>query len=373
MINEKKWVKLWVILIVLIPIIALLNYIIDPNGMNNKIVIDGVNSSKKSNTGYTFRFKTNRLIDDEFDTLMLGTSRIGVMDPKVVDVYTNGNTFNLESPASITEMHYKLFMYALKYNKIKNLVYGIDFMSFNGSRTIDKTFPQFKGLESKIVNGEEISNYDLYFNLDTTKSSFYVLYKNLTNQKIVAERYLQNGMRVFYQYIDSYKRGTYSYTKRMQYTFHEYYNSVNGIYKDYSYSDEYFKYFVKILEECKKNDIKVWVYIPPVYNLHFDSLKSAGYYDDFEKFKRELVKVTNYIDFTGRNTITNDSNNFWDSSHLKAKMTKPLMARIFKDKSVDVPNDFGVLVTPENIETHLKNLRSQLQEFNLTKVLEYKM
>jgi len=371
MVSEKKWVKLWIIIIILIPIIALLNYIIDPNGMNNKILIEGINSSKKSNTGYSYRFKTNRLVDDNFDTLMLGTSRIGVMDPTVVDSYLNGHTFNLEAPASVTEMHYKLFKYALKYNNIKNVVYGIDFMAFNGSRTLNKTFPEFKALNNKIINGEKISNYDLYFNLETTKSSFYVLYKNLTNQKIVAEQFLQNGMRVFYQYIDSLEKGNYSFEKRMDYTFREYYNNVNGIYKNYKYSENYFNYFSKIINECKKNNIKVWVYIPPVYNLHFDSLKPAGYYDEFEKFKRDLVKVTNYIDFTGHNTITNNSENFWDSSHLRVNMTKPIMARIFKDKSVNVPNDFGVLVTPENIETHLKNLRGQVKEFDLDKRLSY--
>jgi hypothetical protein len=370
-INEKKWVKLWIIITILIPIIALLNYVIDPNGMNNKILIEGVNSSKKSNTGYSYRFKTNRLIDDEFDTLMLGTSRIGVMDPNVVNSYVNGKTFNLEAPASTTEMQYKLFKYALKHNNIKNVVYGIDFMAFNGSRTLDKTFPEFKSLNKKIVNGEKISNYDLYFNLDTTKSSFYVLYKNLSNQKIVAEQFLQNGMRVFFQYIDSLEKGTYNYNERMEYTFHEYYNNFNGIYKNFTYSKEYLDYFSKIIKECKDNNIKIWVYIPPVYNLHFDSLKSAGYYEQFEKFKRDLVKITNYIDFTGRNTITNDANNFWDSSHLRAKITKPLMAKIFHDKSVDVPKDFGVLVTPENIETHLKNLRGQIKEFDLEKMLAY--
>jgi hypothetical protein len=371
MISEKKWIKLWIIMTMLVPIIALLNYFIDPNGMNNEIVIDGINGYKKTNTGYSYRFKTNRLVDDEFDTLMLGTSRIGVMDPTVVNNYVKGNTFNLEAPASVTEMHYKLFKYALKYNNIKNVVYGIDFMAFNENRTLEKTYPQFNALNEKISNKEKISNYDLYFNLDTTKSSFYVLYKNLTKQKIVAERFLQNGMRVFYQYIDGLEKGTYSYNKRMEYTFHEYYNDFNGIYKNYNYSKKYLNYFSKIIKECKENNIKIWVYIPPVYNLHFDSLQSAGYYDEFEKFKRELVKVTNYIDFTGHNTITNNSNNFWDSAHLRVNMTKLIMARIFADKSVDVPSDFGVLVTQENIETHLKNLKGQIKEFELEKMLNY--
>ncbi len=371
MLSEKRWIKLWILLTLFIPLIALFNYIIDPNGMNNKVHIPGVNVFKKTNTGYSYRFKLNSLIDNEYDTLMLGTSRIGVMNPEVVSHYTKGKTFNLEAPASITEIHYKLFMYALKYNNIKNLVYGIDFMAFNRSRTLKKTYPQFNQLNNRIINKEKVSNYDLYFNLDTTESSFTVLYKNLMNKEIVTDRYLNNGMRVFYPYIDRVKKGTYSFDKRLHYSFHEYYNRVNGIYKDYKFSKEYLYYFSKIIEECKARNIKVWVYIPPMYSSFFDSISAVGYFDEFEKFKRELVKVTNYIDFTGHNTITNNKDNYWDGSHLRVKITSQIMARVFNDNSVDVPSDFGVFVTKENIEKHLKNLRAQVKDLNVTKILSY--
>jgi hypothetical protein len=372
MINEKKWIKLWIGMSMLIPIIALFNYIIDPYGMNHMIKIDHINSFKKSNTGYTYRYKTNLLANKDYDTLMLGTSRIGVMNPNVVNRYVNGNAFNLEAPASTTEMHYKLFKYALKYNNIKNVVYGIDFMAFNDSRTLEKTYPQFNTLNEKISNKEKISNYDLYFNLDTTKSSFYVLYRNIINKKIIAERYLdKNAMRVFYQYLDSLEKGKYSYHKRLQYSFHEYYSDVNGIYKDYRFSQRYLEYFSKIIKECKENNIKIWVFIPPMSNLHFDSIMSAGYYDEFEKFKRELVKITNYIDFTGHNSINQNSENYWDSAHVRVETTLPVMAKVFNDKSVDVPSDFGVLVKKENIETHLNTLRGQLEKFDLKKWLSY--
>ena len=371
MLSEKRWVKLWIILALLIPLIALFNYIIDPNGMNNKVHIPRINVVKKTNTGYSYRFKVNRLVEDDFNTLMLGTSRIGVMNPEIVSHYTKGKTFNLEAPASITEMHYKLFKYALKYNNIKNLVYGIDFMAFNESRTLEKTYPHFNKLNEKIVNKEKIDNYDLYFNLETSKSSFYVLYKNLMNEKIVTDRYLDNGMRVFYPYIDRLKKGTYSFDKRLNYSYDEYYNTVNGIYKKYKFSKEYLYYFSKIIEECKARNIKVWVYIPPMYSSFFDSIHSVGYFDEFEKFKRELVKITNYIDFTGHNTITNNAENYWDGAHLRVTITKSVMARVFNDKSVDVPFDFGVLVTQENIEKHLKNLRGEIKDINSSKILSY--
>ena len=43
------------------------------------------------------------------------------------------------------------------------------------------------------------------------------------------------------------------------------------------------------------------------------------------------------------------------------------MAKIFNDKSVEVPEDFGVLVTKDNIDEHLENLRKQIKEYDLNK------
>ena len=44
------------------------------------------------------------------------------------------------------------------------------------------------------------------------------------------------------------------------------------------------------------------------------------------------------------------------------------MAKIFNDKSVEVPEDFGVLVTKDNINEHLENLRKQIEEYDLNKI-----
>lgn len=49
-------------------------------------------------------------------------------------------------------------------------------------------------------------------------------------------------------------------------------------------------------------------------------------------------------------------------------MTEQIMAKIFNDKVVDVPKDFGVLVTKENINEHLENLRKQIEEYDLSKL-----
>jgi hypothetical protein len=142
--SSKKFLKIVLGLSFFVAIlIGGVNYIVDPYGMNNFINIDKFNSKKYSNTKYTIKFKSNILRSNQFDTIMLGTSRIGVMNPNVVDKYLKSNTFNLEIPGSITLIQNKFFKYANHFNDIKYLIYGIDFMSFNSNRTIEKTFTDF--------------------------------------------------------------------------------------------------------------------------------------------------------------------------------------------------------------------------------------
>lgn len=85
---------------------------------------------------------------------------------------------------------------------------------------------------------------------------------------------------------------------------------------------------------------------------------------------KELVKVTDYIDFTGHNTISENQLNYWDSSHLRKEITPTIFAKIFNDDTIEVPKDFGVFVTKENIDKHLKNLRQQIQAYDLNTTLK---
>jgi len=70
MMNGKRWIEAWLIIIIIIPFIGVFNYLIDPYGLNNFIAIDKVNKDKKSNTTYTLRFKTNIIRNYKFDTLI---------------------------------------------------------------------------------------------------------------------------------------------------------------------------------------------------------------------------------------------------------------------------------------------------------------
>lgn len=368
--SSKKFIALVGLFVFLIVgFVGGVNYVVDPYGFNNLIKIERVNSKKISNTALTTRFKANLLQSGKFDTIMLGTSRIGVMNPEIVNNYLNSNTFNLEYPGSNTSIQNKFFKYARNFNDIKYLVYGIDFMAFNKNRIIKNDFQEFYDLENKITNFEDITNYDLYFNAETLVKSVTIMGKNILNRQDTEVRYLSNGMRDYINFVEQEKTGTIKLEQEIEKSIESYFKPHTGVYKNYQFSYEYLGYFKNIIDLCKVNNIKIFIYIPPMYSEHFDAIYSAGYGDEFELFKKELIKIIDFIDFTGHNSISTNKNNYWDSSHLRVEMTDVIMAKIFNDTSVEVPNDFGVLVTKDNIQEHLRNLKEQIKAYDLNSIM----
>lgn len=354
--THQKWIIIWILSSLFIPSIALFNYIVDPYGINGKFQATNYNNYKKTNTVYAYRVKTQTFTTHTFDTLLLGTSRIGIIDPNIVDNYLKSKSFNFAIPASTTEIQYKIFLYSLKFNHIKNLIYGIDFMSFNQSRTIRKNFPDFYEVQNSINNYQKLSNYDLYFNIKTFKNSLEVLYNNINKIAPIEVQFSQkNGMRLFKDYKDAVKHGTFDIDREIAGSLKLYFNAEDGIYKEYSFSKNYLNYFKKIVEHCKQHNIKLWVYIPPMQQSHLKALYSRGYKEKFERFQRELVKITNFVDFNELTQLTHNKENYWDSSHLKSKLT-PLIIQSLLDES----NSEKLLVTPKNIEQHLLELQREL-------------
>jgi|GEM_PF-3661013 len=369
--NSKKWIKVFVALSFLgVVFVGGVNFVVDPYGYNNLVLIEKINKNKNSNTSMTTRYKSNILTNGNFNVIMLGTSRIGVMDPSIVKNYLNLETFNLEYPGSNAEIHNKFFKYANHFNEVKYLIYGIDFMAFNENRIIKNDFKEFYDLQNKLENFEKISNYELYFNLNTFVATTKLVIKNIFGlQKIVPTYLVTNGMRDYKNYIEDLKNKKLKLDNNIELSIKSYFKR-DGIYKNYTLSSDYVNDFKNTLEYCKANNIKVFVYIPPMYSDHYDAIAKAGYFEQYELFQKELVGITNYIDFTGHNTISKNKNNYWDSSHLRKEITSVIMAKIFNDESVDIPKDFGILVTKQNINQHLENLREQIQNYDLNKTLD---
>jgi hypothetical protein len=60
------------------------------------------------------------------------------------------------------------------------------------------------------------------------------------------------------------------------------------------------------------------------------------------------------------NSITTNNYYYHETSHYRLEVGALILARIFNDSSVKVPDNFGVLVTKGNIDQHLADLKAQV-------------
>ena len=70
----------------------------------------------------------------------------------------------------------------------------------------------------------------------------------------------------------------------------------------------------------------------------------------FLKFKQKLAKITPYYDFLQHNIIIDNASYFSNPHHSNQVTGNLILARLFNDKSVDLPNNFGVFVAQEKVQ-----------------------
>lgn len=132
-------------------------------------------------------------------------------------------------------------------------------------------------------------------------------------------------------------------------------------------------YVQAIIDLCEAHNTSVVLLINPVHADMLDILDLLGFWQEFEDWKRELVALTAQYrgtdgrsriplwDFTGYNSYSTElvpeqghGMKWWDTNHYTHALGDVIVRQIF---GADV--HFGVLLSGENIESHLGTIREQ--------------
>jgi hypothetical protein len=134
-----------------------------------------------------------------------------------------------------------------------------------------------------------------------------------------------------------------------------------------------------LLGFAKAHDIDVVLTIQPAHVSRLELLDRMGYWDDYERWKRELVTLTAQArtgqqvtlwDFGGyqrqvQETVPakgkgGDMEWFWDPVHYNSKFGDMLIANIFHTGQRD---ELGVILTPENVDAQIARVRRDREMF----------
>ena len=332
----KFWIKVFTLsAISFFTITSAFNYIINPYDIFNHNIFSSFIKVKNHSVSKRMRIFYNTKKSNP-KNLMIGTSRIGILSANDVEKYLGKNTSNMSIPGANIEEQIQYLNYMINTYNIKNIVWSLDFFSFNPDLKNDSTFSYDRvNPNTFIKNDHKIA----LFSLQTTMNSFKTLIDNIKLKDKKSELSLKEQENQIYlamkhKDIDLKTKIQLHYysNKFLKYST---FNNPNSIQKN-------MKNFKKILSTCRDKKINIYIYTSPVQASFLNLYKKIGLENTFIHWKKQLQNITSYTDFATYNSITNNTYNFIDGTHIMPNFSPIIFAKIFKDSKVKTPKDFGI-------------------------------
>ncbi|MCC8123105.1 MAG: polysaccharide deacetylase family protein [Oscillospiraceae bacterium] len=104
----------------------------------------------------------------------------------------------------------------------------------------------------------------------------------------------------------------------------------------------------RMQQMCAEAGVSVTFLISPMYDGEMDIYCN----DDLFAFFEQLADITDYWDFSGYHSVSSEPRYFYDTMHYRNSVGGMMLARMFQNPDVYVPDDFGVYVTRETVAAH---------------------
>ncbi len=329
-------------------VIATFNFIVNPYNIfkhhlfSNFLVIKKHTPSPRMEIFY-------RTIRDTPTNIIMGTSRIGMLSPSDVTKYLGGSTKNMAMPGANMEEQSQYLLYMIQNRPVKNIVWSLDFCSFNPDLPNDRDFTYDRLDNSIYINND---HKIALISFQTTKNSFKTLLNNIKasdtkkNNYIAALNDEENDYKQFDHYNTLPKKEIDSNTAKQLKSYPTKFLLVKT-FNQPDTIDPNLKKLQTVIDLCKKKNINIFIYTSPVSKDFLQLYKDLDLENTFKYWKKGLANITAYTDFCNYNDITENSYNFIDGTHIMPKFSTLIFAKIFDDPSIKEVKEFGKHIIKE--------------------------
>ena len=337
-------------------LVGLFNWVIDPQDIFKTPYYSNLNHQKIKKDNNDRLFKAIDIIRLQPDTIIVGSSRTKQgIDPEAAALASSPDVYNLALNGPNFYEVRRYIEHAI-YNQpnLEEIILGIDFFMFNEDLANQPTFNEARLEKKHIILDDAIKNL---FSIDTFNNSLDTI-KASRKSNAIGDNYGDDG----------FMPNRNSDNGEAIWRFHQSIKLYFTLHSDYQFSQAYWNDFKEIVQLCRENNIKLTVFISPSHATQWESIYATERWDVFEQWKRDLVKIVPVWDFSGYNSITTEEiakymKNYVDNSHYTPEIGDLILQRILNKPDKNVPADFGVLLTSENIEEHLKQIESDRQKW----------
>lgn len=345
--NDKKFsITVMAIFAVLTLTVAAFNFWIDPlwhyshaHGLNDVQIVADEREQKTAQQLYH---------PTDADTLLLGSSRSTYVQPAGFEEW---DVYNYAVANLSMREYYTMLLYAFDQNPdYKRVLIGVDF--FKSSEEQAKNARAITGYETKVqepfYRAKNLLSFDvLGYSADNLELS--------AAGEVTADRLYNRNGDAFAKRLseEEIKEDTAAKITRFEETF---------------YGDNYVYYskYKEIMQKVRDShpEAEKIIYTTPISTELFKALVGTGLLDEYETWLRDLVEVNGSVwNFMYPNSVTNEITNYYDGHHFYPEIGALISKRMEQGENADVPEDFGVLVTADNIDAHLEMVRGLAAEF----------
>jgi len=357
----KRWSHITIILTLLfIAGIMLFNYIVDPHNVFKTKTYSRLNAKKIESNEYLL--KARDIVQQKPDVILLGSSRVRFgLDPQHYELLTGVPAYNAGLSSSTPAIQLNYLKYALKNNpKLKRVVLGLDFAAFkeNSKQHVHYDEERLQTTWFTFVDWNEQT-----LSISATKASLKVLYDNWHNTtKYTTDTYATDGSHKVESLLPMREQMLLN-GENYFYIHLKGYIGDEGYYRNYKLSDEQMNDLKQIIALCEENEIELFLFINPAHAMQWEAIELAGVWDEFEKWKQELVSLAPIWDFSGFHTVAitppDRFDDYIDQSHYRKHIGNYIFQRMLHKNEEQVPKDFGVQLSEHNINEHLAVIREK--------------
>ncbi|WP_337098217.1 hypothetical protein [Paenibacillus sp. YIM B09110] len=348
MTTYKKWTLITLsITVIALSAIASVNYVVDPYGIYHYSGKSFNYQKSIDSDPYIIKAFQSKKVQPE--AIVLGTSRAMRLNPPIIERMTGNSAYNLGLAAATPYINFKYLEYAIKVDKnLKTVFLGLDFEVFNSNFQNHANYD-----EGRLTS--PLYMQDLLVTLLSDKAlidSGKVVIDNINHTtRFTEHRYLGDG----------------SFDETFVFPPNTNQATLQVIPTNFQLSSTSMNYIQKIKELCDQYHLNLYIYISPIHAIILDTYWQNGIWNSFEEWKRQLAGITPIWDFSGYHEISmsslNQSETYNDLSHFSKKIGDLILNRMLDKKTNNLPAYFGIRITPDNIEEHLKKLRSDREQW----------
>jgi len=370
-----RFIQIWLLTLCLVSSgIAGLNWLINPYGIYKASpTIGGFNQIKPEKANRDRLVKAAGILHQQPKHLIIGSSRTKQgIDPDHSAIDVPAYNASLNGISSYELRRYIEHAIATQPD-LQQVTVGVDFFMFNERVNIPDGPPESgvaepepkgnvqSGFAEYRIGRSHLSPKDIFtttFSLDAIVSSYDALIASQQSPNAAPAN--ENGFAPRDIATDQDTKWRFKYDLSIFFARHN----------QFELSDDTLKDFAQIVQLCKDAEIELTVFISPAHAVQWEAIAQTVTWNTFEQWKRELVALTPVWDFSGYHSVSTEPvrsgmTYYRDNSHYRPIVGNWVLSRLFgtAHSKASIPDDFGIRLTPENVETHLASIRSDRRKW----------